>query len=142
MRRRSTRGRRDAAWNPPAKGGDVTALFAVLIAVPLVLPVITQFTVILFVLPMVAMGVALPRCLAAARRSEVPGFWRVYALAALLGAATSAVAALSAFAPGLAKPAFYLGLSVSVCFAVGLLPVVWQRIRNASMERLADALLF
>src|SRR5215213_8456595 len=37
---RKARTRRDAAWNPPSKGGDVTALFAMLVAVPLLLPLV------------------------------------------------------------------------------------------------------
>jgi diguanylate cyclase (GGDEF)-like protein/putative nucleotidyltransferase with HDIG domain len=120
----------------------VTALFAVLVAVPLVLPIFTRFAAIAFVLPLLAMGVAFPRCVAAARRSESPLLWRTYALAALLGAVTAALGALSAFASGFARPAFYLGLCVSVCFVVGLVPVVWRRVREAQMERIVDALLF
>src|SRR5436190_1266697 len=87
------RPRRDAAWNPPSKAGDVTAMFAVLVSVPLLLPLLPGFGYVLFALPVLVMAIAAPRCLAAARRSPHPLLWRTYALAAVLGAGASAVAA-------------------------------------------------
>jgi hypothetical protein len=70
----------------------VTALFAVVVTVPLLLPLLPGFSYVLFVLPVLVMAIAAPRCIAAARRSKRPLLWRIYALAALLGAACSAVA--------------------------------------------------
>ena len=80
----TTRKRRDVAWNPPSKGGDTTTLFAILVAVPLLLPLLSRFDFLLFALPVLVMAVAAPRCLAAARRSQHPALWRIYALAAVL----------------------------------------------------------
>src|SRR4051812_1465802 len=107
MGEKARRRRRDAAWNPPAKGGDVTALFAVLVAVPPPLPPPSGFEVFLFALPVVVMAVAAPRCIAAARASTHPMLWRVYALAAVLGGLTAALATASAFDDRLTKVAFY-----------------------------------
>src|SRR2546423_1235338 len=89
------RPRRDAAWNPPSKGGDVTALFAVLVSVPLLLPLLPGFGYVLFALPVLVMAIAAPRCLAAARRSAHPLLWRTYALAAVPGGAAAAGATAS-----------------------------------------------
>jgi diguanylate cyclase (GGDEF)-like protein/putative nucleotidyltransferase with HDIG domain len=135
------RPRRDAAWNPPSKGGDVTVLFAVLASVPLLLPLLSGFSGALFALPVLVMAVAAPRCLAAAQRGAHPLLWRVYALAAVLGAATAALATASLLDESLAKPAFYLGFSASACFLLGLLPLVGRDLLSAT-ERMVDALLF
>src|SRR3954454_2659449 len=90
--------RRDAAWNPPAKGGDVTALFAMLVAVTLLLPLLSGFGPVLFALPALVMGLHVARCLAkAGRRDSNSLVWRTYALAAVLGFLCSSVAAASLF---------------------------------------------
>jgi diguanylate cyclase (GGDEF)-like protein/putative nucleotidyltransferase with HDIG domain len=136
------RTRRDAAWNPPKAGGDVTALFAVLVAVPLLLPLLARFGFVLFALPVIVMAIATVRCIEAARRSRRPFLWWTYALAAVLGGGASAVATASVFLPGLAKPAFYLGFGTSICFLVGMLPMVRVNLRQATLERVVDALLF
>jgi hypothetical protein len=70
-------------------------LFAILVSVPLLLPLLSGFAFALFALPVLVMAYAAPRCLAAARRSAHPLLWRVYALAAVLGALCSAVATAS-----------------------------------------------
>jgi diguanylate cyclase (GGDEF)-like protein/putative nucleotidyltransferase with HDIG domain len=133
--------RRDAAWNPPSTGGDATALFAVLVAVPLLLPLLSGLAVALFALPVVVMAVAAPRCIAAARRSNHPLLWRVFALAAVLGGISSLLATASLFDHRLATAAFYFGSITSVCFLAGLLPLVRRDIFGAT-ERVVDALLF
>src|SRR3954470_6604823 len=139
---RRGRARKDAAWNPPSKGGDVTALFSVLVSVPMLLPLLPGFGYVLFVLPVLAMAIAAPRCLAAARRSTHPLLWRTYALAALLGAGTSAVAAASLLDSRLTTVAFYLGSAVSICFVAGLAPLLRRDLFEARPDRLVDALIF
>src|SRR3954453_3076183 len=136
------RPRRDAAWNPPSKGGDVTALFAVLVSVPLLLPLLPGFGYVLFVLPVLAMAIAAPRCLAAARRSAHPLLWRTYALAAVLGAGASAVATASLLDSRLTTVAFYLGSGASICFLAGLAPLLRRDLFEARPDRLVDALIF
>jgi diguanylate cyclase (GGDEF)-like protein/putative nucleotidyltransferase with HDIG domain len=135
------RPRRDAAWNPPSKGGDVTALFAVLVSVPLLLPLLPGFGYVLFALPVLVMAIAAPRCLAAARRSAHPVLWRTYALAAVLGGGASAVATASLLDSGLTTVAFYLGSGASICFLAGLTPLLRRHLFDARPDRLVDALI-
>ena len=137
------RPRRAAAWNPPAKGGDVSALFAILVAFPLLLPLLSGFGAVLFILPALVMALNVPRCLStAARRPGNRLVWRTYALAAVLGFLCSAVAAASLFDDRLATPAFYLGFGASACFLAGLLPLIPKTLKNGRTERLVDALIF
>src|SRR3954447_17037995 len=100
------RSRRDAAWNPPTKGADVTALFAVLVAVPVLLPFVSRFSLALFALPAAVNMAAAPRCLAARRYGAGGIAWRALAASAALAALASALAAVAALGPPLAKPAF------------------------------------
>src|SRR3954470_16465125 len=136
------RPRRDAAWNPPSKGGDVTALFAMLVSVPLLLPLLPGFGYVLFALPVLVMALAAPRCLAAARRSAHPLLWRIYAVAAVLGAGASAVATASLLDESLTTVAFYLGSGASICFLAGLTPLLRRDLFDARPDRLVDALIF
>src|SRR4051812_18849828 len=136
------RPRRDAAWNPPSKSGDVTALFAVLVSVPMLLPLMPGVGYVLFVLPVLVMAIAAPRCLAAARRSAHPLLWRTYALAAVLGAGASAVATASLLDGRLTTVAFYLGSGASICFLAGLAPLLRRDLFEARPDRLVDALIF
>src|SRR4051794_16148865 len=138
----STRTRRDAAWNPPSKGGDVTALFAMLVAVPLLLPLLSGIGFVLFALPALAMTVAAPRCLAAASRSQQPLMWRTFAAGAALGGAASITATASLLSDDLATVAFYLGSGASLCLLVGLLPLLRRNLLRARLERVVDALIF
>jgi diguanylate cyclase (GGDEF)-like protein/putative nucleotidyltransferase with HDIG domain len=134
--------RRDAAWNPPAKGGDVTALFAMLVAVPLLLPLVSGFGFVLFALPALVMAVAAPRCLAAAKRAAHPLLWRTYALASVLGGGASVVATASLLDRSLTTVGFYLGSGASICFLLGLVPLLRRNLLQARLERLIDALIF
>jgi diguanylate cyclase (GGDEF)-like protein/putative nucleotidyltransferase with HDIG domain len=119
----------------------VTALFAMLVAVPLLLPLLSGLADVLFLIPVAVMAVAAPRCIAAARRSSHPLLWRVYALAAVLGAITGALAAASVLDSRLTTVAFYVGSGASLCFLLGLLPFVRRELLTGT-ERLVDALLF
>src|SRR3954465_327084 len=136
------RPRRAAAGNPPSKGGDVTALFAVLVSVPLLLPLLPGFGYVLFALPVLVMAIATPRCLAAARRSAHPVLWRTYAVAAVLGGGASAVATASVLDSRLTTVAFYLGSGASICFLAGLLPLLRRRLLEARPDGLVGPLVF
>jgi diguanylate cyclase (GGDEF)-like protein/putative nucleotidyltransferase with HDIG domain len=120
----------------------VTALFAVLVSVPLLLPLLPGFGYVLFALPVLVMGIAAPRCLAAARRSAHPLLWRTYAVAALLGAGASALATASLLDHRLTTVAFYLGSGASICFLAGLAPLLRRDLFGARPDRLVDALIF
>src|SRR4051812_27895307 len=134
--------RRDAAWNPPSKGGDVTALFAVLVAVPLLLPLLSGLVPLLFVVPALALAAATPRCLSAAARSPRPWMWRTYAAGAASGSAASAVAAASLLDESFTTVAFYLGSGASICLLAGLAPLVRRNLLRSRLERVLDALIF
>src|SRR4051812_26016238 len=133
--------RRDAAWNPPSKGGDVTALFAMLVAVPLLMPLLSGLGPLLFAVPALALAAAVPRCLAAAARSPHPGMWRAYAVGAASASAASAVAAASLLDDSLATVAFYLGSGASICLLVGLVPLLRRSLLRSRLERVVDALI-
>src|SRR3954469_5945412 len=134
--------RRDAAWNPPSKGGDVTALFAVVVAVPLLLPLLSGLVPLLLVVPALALAAATPRCLSAAARSPRPWMWRIYAAGAASGSAASAVAAASLLDESFTTVAFYLGSGASICLLAGLAPLVRRSLLRSRLERVVDALIF
>ena len=136
------RTRRDAAWNPPSKGGDVTALFAMLVAVPLLLPLLSGLGPVLFALPALALALAAARCMAAATRSPHAVMWRTYAVGAAFGAAASAVGAASLLDDRLTNAAFYFGSGASVCLLAGLVPLLRRSLLQSRLERLVDALIF
>jgi diguanylate cyclase (GGDEF)-like protein/putative nucleotidyltransferase with HDIG domain len=120
----------------------VTALFAVLVSLPMLLPLLPGLGYVLFALPVLVMAIAAPRCLAAARRSAHPVLWRTYAAAAVLGAGASAVATASLLDDRLTTVAFYLGSGASICFLAGLIPLLKRDLFEASPDRLVDALIF
>ena len=120
----------------------MTALFAVLVSVPLLLPLLPGFGYVLFALPVLVMAIAAPRCMAAARRSQHAVMWRTYALAAVLGGGASAVATASLLDDRLTTVAFYLGSGASICFLAGLTPLLRRDVFGARPDRLVDALIF
>src|SRR3954469_23791505 len=134
--------RRDSSWNPPSTGGDVTALFAMLVAVPLLLPLLSGLRPPLFAVPALALAAAAPRCLAAAARSPHPWMWRAYAAGAASASAASAVAAASLLDERLTTVAFYLGSGASVCLLAGLVPLLRRNLLQSRLERVVDALIF
>jgi hypothetical protein len=107
--------RRDDAWNPPATGTDVSALFAVLVAAPLLLPVLWGADQLAFALPLAVLTVALRRCLQAAARSETRRpVWHAFAVATGLAMSGCALALVAApFGAG-ATAGFYLAAGGSV----------------------------
>src|SRR3954469_23508986 len=100
MRRMPAR-RRDASWNPPSKGGDVGAMFAVLVAVPLMLPVVVHLSFLLFVLPLVILSIGALRATAVARRRPPRAGWLLLAGASGVAAVASALGAIGAVEPSL-----------------------------------------
>src|SRR5919201_4518870 len=138
------RGRTDAPWNPPARGADVSALFAlVVVCGPFLLPALGldpgDFA---FTAPLVVLVGTTAVCLAAARRAgHRRGVWRAFAAATALAAAASAVAVVSALANAGTDTAFYLGAAGSVGLLVAMLRLAHRSVRGAPLARLVDALL-
>jgi diguanylate cyclase (GGDEF)-like protein len=134
------RRRREQVWNPPSHGADISAIFVLFAAGPLLLPLIgAQLDVIAFAMPLVFCLFAGWRCALAMRRSTTRSpIW-----AALAGATlTAAAASVIAIAVGDAKIVFYIGAAASVLLAVAMLDLARRSLARASLERVADGLLF
>src|SRR4051812_49557461 len=93
---RPGRRRRDQIWNPQSRGADISAIFVVFAAGPLLLPLIgAQIDVIAFAAPLIFCIFAVWRCALAARRtvSRTP-VWVALAGATVIPAPASGVALL------------------------------------------------
>ncbi len=134
------RRRRDEIWNPPSKGVDISAIFVVFAAGPLLLPLIgAQLDVIAFITPLAFCVFAVWRCAKAARRSNC----RAVVWLALAGACgTAAVASGVALAAPDSRAPFYVGAVASAGLAAALLEFARRSLAGISRERVADALLF
>src|SRR3954467_13626867 len=112
------RRRRDQIWNPPSRGVDISAIFVVFAAGPLLLPLIgAQLDVIAFVTPLIFCSFAVWRCVLAARRSA-------YRRAVWVALATAGVTAAIASAIALGWPdghaPFYVGAVASAALAFAM----------------------
>jgi diguanylate cyclase (GGDEF)-like protein len=134
------RRRRDQVWNPPSRGTDISAVFVVFAAGPLLLPLIgAQLEIITFVTPLVFCLFAVWRCALAMRRSRL----RAPIFAALGGAAlTAGVASAVAIVSGDSRLAFYIGAAASALLTLGMFALARRALSGASLERVADGLLF
>ncbi len=128
----------------PSRKTDVTAAFAALVAVPMMLPLagvdLGDFT---FAVPFALLVLATFRCLAAARR-EGPrrAVWTICAATSALAAAAAALAVATALAGVSSAPAFYLGAGGSLGLLVAMSWFAARSLSGARMERIVDAILF
>ena len=128
----------------PSRKSDVTAAFAALVAVPMILPFVGvdlgDFT---FAVPFALLVFAAFRCLAAARR-EGPrrAVWTICAVASVLAAAAAGLAVATALAGVSSTPAFYLGAGGSIGLLVAMSCFAARSLSGARMERIVDADLF
>src|SRR4051812_19629422 len=134
------RRRRDQIWNPPSRGVDISAIFVVFAAGPLLLPLIgAQLDVIAFITPLVFCAFATWRCVLAYRRSRARGsVWLTMGLAVAIAAVASAVALA---APHGNAP-FDIGGIASLALVVGSIDLARRSLTAVPRERIADALLF
>jgi diguanylate cyclase (GGDEF)-like protein len=134
------RRRRDHVWNPPSRGADISALFVVFAAGPLLLPLIgAQIEVVAFATPLGFCLFAAWRCALAARRNRSrAAIWLVLGGAVATAAAASVVALVS---PG-GHAAFYVGTAASVMLAVAMLDLARRVVADVPRARIADGLLF
>src|SRR4051794_40421962 len=105
--RATGRRRRDASWNPAGKGSDTTATFAVLVAVPLLLPLAVRLSFLLFLLPLGLLSVGAARAVALRGRREPSWGWVALGASGAVAAVASALATLAAVEPSLELPALY-----------------------------------
>ena len=134
------RRRRDQVWNPHSRGTDISAVFVLFAAGPLLLPLIgAQIEVVAFATPLVFCLFAAWRCILAARRSAVRAFvWFTLAASVL----TAAVASVIAIASSDGRAAFYVGTAASAMLAVAMVDLARRTLAGVPRARMADALLF
>ena len=134
------RRRRDHVWNPPSHGADISAIFVLFAAGPLLLPLIgAQIQVIAFATPLAFCAFAAWRCALAARRvpSRAP-VWITLAASVTTAAAASVVALISSDG----RPAFYIGTAASVLLAAAMIDMARRVLAGVPRARIADGLLF
>ena len=139
------RGRsRDQSWTHAPRQGDISTLFAVVIAGALLAPqVLERASDLAFGLPLVLLAFALVHCAVAARRpGAARGVWLWLCVAVGFGAAASAVAVGTAVAGAPETVAFYLGAAGSVALLLSLGDLCRRTIPRTGLEQQADALLF
>jgi diguanylate cyclase (GGDEF)-like protein len=125
------------------RGHDVTAMFAALVAIPVLLPVLgVHVGDITFVIPFGLLLFATARAAGAARRAvERRGMWWVLAGAAGTATGSSALAVATAVAGSSSRIAFYVGSAASLLLVLAM--TLWARrvLDGVRMEQLVDALL-
>ena len=134
------RRRRDQIWNPPSRGADISAIFVLFAAGPLLLPLIgAQVAVIAFATPLVFCLFAGWRCVLAARRNPQRAIvWFTLAASVVTAALASIVALIYADT----HAAFYIGAAASVLLAVAMLILARGVLAGVPRARIADGLLF
>src|SRR4051812_47508575 len=134
------RRRRDQIWNPPSRGSDISAIFVVFAAGPLLLPLVgAQIEVIAFATPLLFCLFAAWRSVVAARRSPGRGpVWIGLAASVMTAAGASVVALVSSDA----HAAFYVGTAASLLLVVSMLELARRVLAGVSRARIADGLLF
>jgi diguanylate cyclase (GGDEF)-like protein len=137
---RQARRRRDQIWNPPSRGVDISAIFVLFAAGPLLLPLIgAQIQVIAFATPLVFCAFAGWRCALAARRNRTwAPIWITLGGATITAAAASIVAIVSPHGDA----AFYVGTAASGLLTLAMADLVRRSLAQVAIERVADALLF
>src|SRR4051812_42707965 len=134
------RRRREQIWNPPSRGTDISAIFVLFAAGPLLLPLIgAQIEVIAFATPLVFCLFAGWRCALAARRSpQRAPVWITLAGSVVTAAAASIVALLSSDS----HAAFYVGTAASALLTAAMLDLARRVLAGVPRARIADGLLF
>jgi diguanylate cyclase (GGDEF)-like protein len=135
--------RRDAVWNPPGRTADVTALFALIAAAPMLLPALgVELEKLAFAIPVAALGYAFARCLAAARRVPARRFlWNVVATAAALGATASVLGLVAGLGGDSASAAYYVGSLASVALLVGTGMLARRELSGTRLDAFVEALI-
>jgi diguanylate cyclase (GGDEF)-like protein len=129
---------------PPSRKSDVTAAFAALVAIPMVLPIagvdLGDFT---FAVPFALLVFATLRCLAAARRGGPRrAVWTMCAASSGLAATAAGLGVATSVAGVSPAAAFYLGAGGSIGLLVAMSCFAAQSVADARTERIVDAILF
>jgi diguanylate cyclase (GGDEF)-like protein len=137
------RRRIDQPWNPPTRGPDISAVFVLFAAGPLLLPLIgVNLDEVAWGLTVLVCGFATVRGAAAGLRNEERrGMWLSLS-AACLAATLAAVLGIAISASGVgAKTAFYVGFAGSVGLLAGAALFARRSLAAAHLGRLGDAAL-
>jgi hypothetical protein len=128
----------------PSRHRDVTAAFAALVAIPMVLPLAgVDLGDITFAAPMVLLLFASLRCVAAVRRDgKRRGMWATCAVGAALASAASGLVVATSVLGVSSRPAFYLGAGGSIGLLIAMGQFAARSLARARMERIVDAVLF
>ena len=128
----------------PTRHKDVTAAFAGLVAVPMVLPLVgVDMGDITFAAPLVLLLFAAVRCFAAVRRGGARRLmWSICGVGAALVAAASAVVVATSVLGVSSRPGFYLGAGGSIALLLAMGGFAVRSLVRARMERIVDAILF
>lgn len=142
MGTRARRRRKDQPWNPPSSGPDISTVFVLFAAGPLLLPVLgATVHVFAFALGIVALAYAGFRAWGASRRApERRRFWLALVVTAVT-AAFASVAGLAIVAGAPEALPFYLGAGASVSMLAATAGLARQATRGIRLERAVDALL-
>jgi diguanylate cyclase (GGDEF)-like protein/putative nucleotidyltransferase with HDIG domain len=137
------RRRRDQTWNPPSGGADVTALFVLFSAGPLLFPLIGgRLDLIAFAVALAALSFAGFRCFSASGRApERRSGWLVLAGAIALGVVAVLVGAAGNLAGEPDTAALYTGSLGSLALLGGVCLLTRALIRDLPADRLVDGLL-
>ena len=138
------RRRSDALSASSTKAGDITGLFAIIAAAPILLPALgVELASLAFAVPVVVLAYATMRCAAATRRTrERRRVWLALTATAGLAAVASSVGLAAGLLGGSADTAFYFGLSASLILVVATLLLARQSLRGTRLDALVEVLIF
>jgi diguanylate cyclase (GGDEF)-like protein/putative nucleotidyltransferase with HDIG domain len=116
-------------------------MFAVLVAVPLLLPVAVRLSFLLFLVPLVLLSVGASRAVALRGRREPASAWILLGASSAVAAVASALGTLAALAPGLARAALYIGAVGSLLLVAAAASFLRRALSHRLRAFVVEALL-
>ena len=132
----------DQPFVAASRSKDVTGVFAAMMVVPWLLPLVgVGMGDIVFLVPFVLLVFATARCRAAAVSEPIwAQVWNLFAAAAALAAAASVLAVAASLIDGsVGTAAFYVGAAASVLLLAGTAVLLRCGSRRVGWERMVDA---
>jgi diguanylate cyclase (GGDEF)-like protein len=134
--------RRRRADGPSKQNTDVTALFAGVVSIPLLLPLVIKLSALAFAVPFVVLGIAAVRCWSVSRTGEGRrAIWGTLAIANVLASVAAALALAALVVSGVANAGFYLGAAASAALLLAMVEFARRSVKGASLQLLVDGLL-
>jgi diguanylate cyclase (GGDEF)-like protein/putative nucleotidyltransferase with HDIG domain len=116
-------------------------MFALLVAVPLLLPVVVHLSFLLFAIPLAVLALGAGRAFSVARRRAPRAAWVMLGLSAMVAAIASGVGAMGAIDASLTRPALYVGAGGSALLVAAAIPMLVRALRHGERTLVVDALL-